>query len=141
MEIGSLANWFSAAGTISAFAVTLYLLFAEKRRYNEWITLTGIPEDAYRYQLGSRSALEWIIDRYCIKTDKTSGIVNDPNDWPWQVGDPRYLVDLVARIVTVSLEAMQVVDATSTPCRGRALTWHSAAASTVPPRPSRRRQR
>jgi hypothetical protein len=79
-----------------------------ERRYNERIALTGIPEDAYRYQLGSRSALEWIIDRYCIKTDKTSGIVNDPNDWPWQVGDPRYLVDLVARIVTVSLEACKL---------------------------------
>ena len=49
--------------------------------YNSRITLTGIPEAAYRYMLGSRSAVEWIIDRYQVKTDKASGIVNDPNDW------------------------------------------------------------
>ncbi|WP_245862616.1 DEAD/DEAH box helicase [Phycicoccus duodecadis] len=79
--------------------------------YNDRITLSGIPQDAYRYMLGSRSAVEWIIDRYRIKTDKASGIVNDPNDWSREVGDPRYIIDLLARIVTVSLETMQIVDA------------------------------
>ena len=49
--------------------------------YNDAITLTGVPQEAYRYQLGSRSAIEWILDRYQVKTDKASGIVNDPNDW------------------------------------------------------------
>lgn len=79
--------------------------------YNDRITLSGIPEEAYRYQLGSRSAIEWIIDRYYVKTDKASGIVNDPNDWSREVGDPRYIIDLLARIVTVSVETMKVVDA------------------------------
>jgi len=79
--------------------------------YNSRITLSGIPEDAYRYMLGSRSAVEWIIDRYQVKTDNASGIVNDPNDWSREVGDPRYIIDLLARIVTVSLETMAVVDA------------------------------
>jgi predicted helicase len=78
--------------------------------YNDRITLTGIPEAAYRYMLGSRSAVEWIIDRYQVKTDKDSGIVNDPNDWSREVGDPRYIIDLLARIVTVSLETMKIVD-------------------------------
>ncbi|GHE06847.1 helicase [Klenkia taihuensis] len=78
--------------------------------YNDHITLRGIPEEAYRYTLGSRSAIEWIIDRYWVKTDKASGIVNDPNDWSREVGDPRYILDLLARIVTVSLRTMQVVD-------------------------------
>jgi predicted helicase len=78
--------------------------------YNSRITLGGIPEDAYRYMLGSRSAIEWIIDRYQVKTDRASGIANDPNDWSREVGDPRYIIDLLARIVTVSLETMQVVD-------------------------------
>ncbi|MCF6734875.1 type ISP restriction/modification enzyme [Blastococcus sp. KM273129] len=78
--------------------------------YNERITLRSIPEEAYRYTLGSRSAIEWIIDRYWVKTDKASGIVNDPNDWSREVGDPRYIVDLLARIVTVSLETIRVVD-------------------------------
>ena len=79
--------------------------------YNSRITLSGIPEEAYRYQLGSRSAVEWIIDRYQVKTDKASGIVNDPNDWSREVGDPRYILDLLARILTVSLETMTIVDA------------------------------
>jgi predicted helicase len=79
--------------------------------YNSSITVSGIPEAAYRYQLGSRSAVEWIIDRYYIKTDKASGIVNDPNDWSREVGDPRYILDLLARVVTVSVETMKIVDA------------------------------
>ena len=79
--------------------------------YNDWIILSGIPEEAYCYQLGSRSAIEWIIDRYYVKTDKASGIVNDPNDWSREVGDPRYILDLLARIVTVSLRTMEIVDA------------------------------
>jgi predicted helicase len=60
--------------------------------------------------LGWRSAIEWIIDRYQVKTDKPSGIVNDPNVWSREVGDPRYIVDLLARMVTVSLQTMQIVD-------------------------------
>lgn len=79
-------------------------------QYNDRITLRGVPDEAYRYTLGSRSAIEWIIDRYWVKTDKASGIVNDPNDWSREVGDPRYIVNLLARIVTVSLETIRVVD-------------------------------
>lgn len=82
--------------------------------YNSRITLSGIPQEAYSYMLGSRSAIEWIIDRYQLKTDKPSGIVNDPNDWSREVSNPRYIVDLVARIVTVSLETMKIVDALPT---------------------------
>ncbi|MGJ3558878.1 type ISP restriction/modification enzyme [Streptomyces sp. INA 01156] len=76
--------------------------------YNTRVKLTNIPEEAYRYQLGARSAIEWIIDRYQIKVDKASEIVNDPNDWS---DDPRYIIDLLKRIVTVSLETMKIVDA------------------------------
>ncbi|MBC7274969.1 MAG: DEAD/DEAH box helicase [Nocardioides sp.] len=79
-------------------------------KYNDRITVSGIPEEAYRYTLGSRSAIEWIIDRYWIKTDKASGIVNNPNDWSREVGYPRYILDLLARIVTVSVETMKIVD-------------------------------
>ena len=79
--------------------------------YNSTVTLRGIPDEAYRYMLGSRSAIEWILDRYYIKTDNASGIVNDPNDWSREVGDPRYILDLVARTVTVSVETMKVIDA------------------------------
>lgn len=75
--------------------------------YNNRVTLTNIPEEAYRYQLGPRSAIEWIIDRYQLKIDKDSGITNDPNDWS---DDPRYIIDLLKRIVTLSLETMKIVD-------------------------------
>lgn len=79
--------------------------------YNDEITLRGIPEAAYRYLLGSRSAIEWLIDRYWVKVDKVSGIVNDPNVWSREVGNPRYILELIARVVTVSLETMRIVDA------------------------------
>ncbi|MET7603206.1 type ISP restriction/modification enzyme [Streptomyces avermitilis] len=75
--------------------------------YNTRVKLTNIPEEAYRYQLGARSAIEWIIDRYQVKVDKASEIVNNPNDWS---DDPRYIIDLLKRIVTVSLETMKIVD-------------------------------
>jgi predicted helicase len=77
---------------------------------NPRVTLTGIPDEAHRYMLGSRSALEWIIDRYQVKTDKASGIVNDPNDWCDQHDNPRYIIDLIKRIVTVSVQTMKIVD-------------------------------
>jgi predicted helicase len=81
--------------------------------YNRHVTLTGIPDEAYRYMLGSRSAIEWLIDRYQVKVHKESGIENDPNDWCAEVGDPRYIIDLVKRVVTVSIETMKIVDALS----------------------------
>ena len=59
--------------------------------------------------LGSRSAIDWIIERYQVKTDKASGIVNDPNDWAEEQGNPRYILDLLARIVTVSVETVKIV--------------------------------
>ncbi|MDE0614538.1 MAG: DEAD/DEAH box helicase family protein [bacterium] len=77
--------------------------------YNEWITLAGIPGEAHEYVVGRRSALEWLIDRYQVKTDKASGIVNDVNDWGLERGEPRYIIDLVKRIVTVSVETMRIV--------------------------------
>ena len=78
--------------------------------YNSKITITGIPEEAERYMLGSRSALAWIIDRYQVKTDKASGIVNDPNDWCDERDDPRYIVDLIAKVTTVAVATMKIVD-------------------------------
>lgn len=78
--------------------------------YNDDITLTGIPGEAQEYLLGSRSALDWIIERYQVKTDKASGIVNDPNAWGDEHGDPRYILDLIKRITTVSVETVKIVN-------------------------------
>lgn len=78
--------------------------------YNDDITLTGIPEESQEYLLGSRSALDWIIERYQVKTDRASGIVNDPNAWGDEHGDPRYILDLIKRITTVSVETVRIVN-------------------------------
>ncbi|CKN17610.1 Conserved protein of uncharacterised function (part2) [Mycobacterium tuberculosis] len=58
----------------------------------------------------SRSALGWIIERYRVTTDKASGIVNDPNDWCDEHDDPTYIVDLIKKVTTVSVETMKIVD-------------------------------
>ena len=78
--------------------------------YNPKVTITGIPPEADEYMLGPRSALAWIIDRYQVKKDKASGIVNDPNDWADEVGNPRYIVDLIAKVTRVAVETVRIVD-------------------------------
>jgi predicted helicase len=75
--------------------------------YNSKLKLRGIPLEAYNYKVCDRSALEWIIERYQVTKDKQSGITNNPNDWS---DDPRYIVDLVKRVVRVSVETVKIVD-------------------------------
>ena len=74
--------------------------------YNDFLTLDGIPAEVYDYKLGTRSALEWIVDQYRVKTDKRSGIVNDPN----RAEAPRYIVDLIGRVINVSLKTLEIVE-------------------------------
>ena len=71
------------------------------------MTIDGIPAEAFDYRLGTRSALEWVIDQYRVKVDKRSGIVNDPN----RADAPRSIVDLVGRVIGVSLRTVEIVDA------------------------------
>jgi len=73
--------------------------------YNDFLTLDGIPKEAFKYRLGNRSALEWVIDQYRVKTDKRSGIVNDPN----RLDDKEYIVRLIKQVITVSLETVKIV--------------------------------
>ncbi len=75
-------------------------------RYNSHITLSGIPPETYDYIVNGKPALEWIMERYQITTDKDSGIRNDPNDWS---DNPRYILDLLKRIVRVSVETVRIV--------------------------------
>ncbi|OBK87639.1 DEAD/DEAH box helicase [Mycolicibacter sinensis] len=82
--------------------------------YNPQVTIAGIPKEAERYMLGPRSALAWIIDRYQVKTDKASGIVNDPNDWCDEHGDPTYIVDLIKKVTTIAVETTKIADSLST---------------------------
>ena len=74
---------------------------------NEHLRLTGIPEAAHRYVVNGRTPLEWFIDRYRIKRDKESGILNDPNGW---FEDPRDLVTAIERIVHVSVESTRIIE-------------------------------
>lgn len=77
--------------------------------YNSKVTITGIPLEAEEYMLGARSALAWVIDRYQVKTDKPSGIVNDPNLWCDEHDDPTYIVELIKKVTTVAVETMRIV--------------------------------
>jgi predicted helicase len=74
--------------------------------YNNFLTLKGIPKQTFDYKLGNRSALDWIIDQYRIKTDKRSGIVNNPN----RKEDEYYIIELIKKIITVSLETQHIVE-------------------------------
>lgn len=78
--------------------------------YNEHIKVINIPEKAYEYVVNGKSAIEWIMERYAITTDKASGIVNDPNDWSKEVGNPRYILDLLLSIINVSVQTVDLVN-------------------------------
>ena len=78
--------------------------------YNANITLTGIPLGAYDYIVNGKPALDWVVERQCVKTDKDSGIVNDANDWAVDtMKNPQYPLELFMRVITVSLETMKIV--------------------------------
>ncbi|ENO78987.1 type III restriction enzyme, res subunit [Thauera sp. 27] len=74
--------------------------------YNPHLVLRDIPLEAYEYVVNGKPALEWIMERYQVTVDKASGIKNDPNEWS---EDPRYIVDLLKRIVRVSLESARII--------------------------------
>ncbi len=73
--------------------------------YNDFLTLTGLPEAAFGYRLGNRSALEWVIDQYQTHTDPRSGITNDPN----RDDEPDYIMKLIGKVITVSLETQKLI--------------------------------
>ena len=78
--------------------------------YNGKITLRDIPEVAWDYVVNGKAALDWVMERQCVKTDKDSGIVNDANDWATEtMGNPKYPLELFQRVVTVSLETNRIV--------------------------------
>jgi predicted helicase len=73
--------------------------------YNDFLTLTGIPREAFDYRLGNRSALEWVIDQYRVTKDEHGHITSDPN----RADDEQYIVRLVGQVVTVSVETVKFV--------------------------------
>ena len=78
--------------------------------YNKNITIENIPLEAYEYVLSGNPALEWVMERQCVKTDKVSGIINDANDYANEtMNNPAYPLELFQRVITVSLETMKIV--------------------------------
>ena len=80
--------------------------------YNDFITVREIPAEAYEYVVNGKPAIEWVMERQSVTTDKASGIEKDANAWATEiVGDPRYPLSLLLRVITVSLETMKIVGA------------------------------
>lgn len=78
--------------------------------YNNDIKLSNIPEKAYEYVVNGKSAIEWIMERYQVKTDTDSGITNDPNDWATEHNKPRYILDLLLSVINVSVQTVDIVN-------------------------------
>lgn len=77
--------------------------------YNGNITIVNIPEKAYEYIVNGKSAIEWIVERYCVSRDKKSLIMNDANDWGKEHHKPRYILDLLLSVINVSVQTVDIV--------------------------------
>ena len=77
--------------------------------YNSRIKITNIPNEVFEYVVNGKSAIEWIIERYQITTNKDSGIVNNPNDWSKECGNSRYILDLLLSVINVSVQTVEIV--------------------------------
>jgi predicted helicase len=100
-------KWIENRDVALDYKVRKMRLSGDKRqiKYNEYLTLDGVPPSAFEYRLGNRSALEWVIDQYQVSTDARSGIENDPN----RPEDLQYIVRLIGQVITVSLETVRIV--------------------------------
>lgn len=78
--------------------------------YNDYLTITNIPNKAYEYEINGKSAIEWIMERYAVTIDKASGIKNDPNDWSKEHNNPSYIFDLLLSVINVSVQTVDIVN-------------------------------
>lgn len=74
--------------------------------YNEYITISNIPERAYEYVINGKSAIEWIVEKYAVTVEKVSGIVDDPNIYQ----SSKYIFDLLISVIGVSLKTQDLID-------------------------------
>lgn len=75
--------------------------------YNNKIVIANIDEKAYDYIVNGKSAIAWVMERYQVKTDEDSGITNDPNLYS---DNPRYIVDLMMKVIEVSLRSVELIE-------------------------------
>ena len=78
--------------------------------YNHYHTIKNIPEKAYEYVVNGKSAIEWIMERYAVTSDKKSEITNNPNDWSREHQKPRYILDLLLSVINVSVQTVDSVN-------------------------------
>ncbi|HTN18831.1 MAG TPA: type ISP restriction/modification enzyme [Pelobium sp.] len=102
-------------GENSGFYTVEKMRFPKKNQkdtiiYNSKVCIENIPAKAYEYIVNGKSAIEWIMERYAVTTHKDSGIKNDPNDWATEVGNPRYILDLLLSIINVSVQTVDIVN-------------------------------
>ena len=110
----------TVTGAESSFFTVEKMRFPKKGQkdtilFNSKITVSNIPSKAYEYVVNGKSAIEWIMDRYRVTVDlnakgEGSGIKNDPNDWATEVGNPRYILDLLLSIINVSVQTVDIVN-------------------------------
>ncbi|MEX2286551.1 MAG: type ISP restriction/modification enzyme [Planctomycetaceae bacterium] len=101
-------EWIERPGVPLSYHIERMKLAKDKRSLvvNDSLTLAGIPAETFDYRLGNRSALDWVIDQYRVKTDERSGITSDPN----RDDDPEYIVRLVGQVIRVSVESVEIVN-------------------------------
>ena len=95
-------KWFITLSSLSFFSILHY-----NRFFGKLCNRTNIPIEAYNYQVNGKSAIGWIIDQYQINTDNKTGIVNDPNEFS---DDPKYILNLLLSIITVSMRTLELID-------------------------------
>jgi predicted helicase len=101
-------DWIETEGVPLSYRVDDKMKLSKDKtslKVNDSLTLAGIPPAVFDYRLGNRSALDWVVDQYRVKTDKRSGITSDPN----RPDDPEYIVRLVGQVVQVSLDTVRIV--------------------------------
>jgi predicted helicase len=78
--------------------------------YNPYIIIENILPKAYEYIVNGKPAIEWVMERYQIKTDKASGITNDPNLYATENGNPEYILNLLLSVIAVSIKTVEIVE-------------------------------
>lgn len=74
--------------------------------YNQNITITNIPKKAFEYIINGKSAIDWVIERYSITTDKDSLIENNPNDY----AGGKYVFELLCRVIKLSVKSVDLIE-------------------------------
>ena len=79
-------------------------------RYNDCITIKGIPEEVHNWKIAGRSPIEWLAEYLKPRTHRESGITLDPADYIKETGDREYFLRLIKKVVRLSLEVQKVLE-------------------------------